>query len=58
MVLPCAFLWSPSQQAEVGNRSLAEGTVKSHGKAIFAKMSVVSRTEAVAEATRCGLIRL
>src|SRR6195256_289951 len=37
---------------------ISEGTVKSHGKAIFAKMNVVSRTEAVAEATRRGLIRL
>jgi DNA-binding CsgD family transcriptional regulator len=25
-------------------------------KAIFAKMNVISRTEAVANATRCGLI--
>jgi DNA-binding NarL/FixJ family response regulator len=37
---------------------ISEGTVKSHGKAIFAKMNVVSRTEAVAKATRRGLIRL
>jgi DNA-binding NarL/FixJ family response regulator len=37
---------------------ISEGTVKSHGKAIFAKLNVVSRTEAVAEATRRGLIRL
>jgi DNA-binding NarL/FixJ family response regulator len=37
---------------------ISEGTVKSHGKAIFAKMNVVSRTEAVADATRRGLIRL
>jgi DNA-binding NarL/FixJ family response regulator len=37
---------------------ISEGTVKSHGKAIFAKMAVVSRTEAVTEATRRGLIRL
>jgi two-component system, NarL family, response regulator len=37
---------------------ISEGTVKSHGKAIFAKMNVFSRTEAVAEATRRGLIRL
>jgi DNA-binding NarL/FixJ family response regulator len=37
---------------------ISEGTVKSHGKAIFAKMNVVSRTAAVAEATRRGLIRL
>ena len=31
---------------------ISEGTVKSHGKAIFAEMNVVSRTEAVADATR------
>src|SRR6201987_1863833 len=37
---------------------ISEGTVKSHGKAIFAKMNVVSRTEAVANATRRGLIHL
>ena len=37
---------------------ISEGTVKSHGKSIFAKMNVRSRTEAVAEATRRGLIRL
>jgi len=37
---------------------ISEGTVKSHGKAVFAKMHVASRTEAVAEATRRGLIRL
>jgi DNA-binding NarL/FixJ family response regulator len=37
---------------------ISEGTVKSHGKAIFAKMNVLSRTEAVASATRRGLIRL
>ena len=37
---------------------ISEGTVKSHVKAIFAKMNVISRTEAVANATRRGLIRL
>jgi DNA-binding NarL/FixJ family response regulator len=37
---------------------VSEGTVKSHGKAIFAKLNVVSRTEAVAEATRRGLLRI
>ena len=37
---------------------ISEGTVKSHGKAIFAKMNVISRTEAVASATRRGLIQL
>src|SRR5438270_437897 len=37
---------------------ISEGTVKSHVKAIFAKMNVISRTEAVANATRRGLIQL
>jgi DNA-binding NarL/FixJ family response regulator len=37
---------------------ISEGTVKSHVKAIFAKMNVISRTEAVANATRRGLIHL
>jgi DNA-binding NarL/FixJ family response regulator len=36
---------------------ISEGTVKSHVKAIFAKMNVISRTEAVANATRRGLIQ-
>jgi DNA-binding NarL/FixJ family response regulator len=37
---------------------ISESTVKSHGKAIFAKMNVTSRTEAVADAARRGLLRL
>jgi DNA-binding NarL/FixJ family response regulator len=37
---------------------ISEGTVKSHVKAVFAKMNVVSRTEAVATATRRGMIQL
>src|SRR6201982_2396164 len=36
---------------------ITEGTVKSHGKSIFVKMNVSSRTEAVAEATRRGFLR-
>ena len=36
---------------------ISEGTVKSHGKSIFAKLNVRSRTEAVAEATRRGFLR-
>lgn len=37
---------------------ISEGTVKSHVKAIFAKLNVISRTEAVANASRSGLIQL
>jgi DNA-binding NarL/FixJ family response regulator len=37
---------------------ISEGTVKSHVKGIFAKLDVISRTEAVASATRRGLIQL
>jgi len=36
----------------------SEGTVKTHLKSIFSKLDVVSRTEAVATATRRGLIQL
>jgi threonine dehydrogenase-like Zn-dependent dehydrogenase len=42
----------------MGALFISEGTVKSHGKAIFAKMNVTSRTEAVADAARRGLLRL
>jgi two-component system NarL family response regulator len=37
---------------------ISEGTVKTHVKSIFSKLNVVSRTEAVATATRRGLIQL
>ena len=37
---------------------ISEGTVKTHVKSIFAKLDVVSRTEAVATATRRGWIQL
>jgi DNA-binding NarL/FixJ family response regulator len=37
---------------------ISEGTVKTHVKSIFSKLDVVSRTEAVAMATRRGLIQL
>ena len=37
---------------------ISEGTVKTHVKSVFSKLDVVSRTEAVATATRRGLIQL
>ncbi len=37
---------------------IGETTVKSHVKSLFAKLRVLSRTEAVAVATRRGLVRL
>ena len=44
---------------EIGSKLfISEGTVKSHVKGIFAKLNVISRTEAVATATRRGLIQL
>ena len=47
-----------SNKEIAGSLFISEGTVKSHGKSIFAKMNVRSRAEAVAEAGRRGLIRL
>jgi DNA-binding NarL/FixJ family response regulator len=37
---------------------ISDGTVKTHVSSIFTKLDVVSRTEAIATATRRGLIRL
>ena len=44
---------------EIGaNLSISEFTVKGHLRSIFAKLNVLSRTEAVAAATRRGLVRI
>jgi DNA-binding NarL/FixJ family response regulator len=44
---------------EIGtNLYITETTVKSHLRSIFAKLNVLSRTEAIAAATRRGLIQL
>ena len=52
-------LMAQGKSNEIGSALfISEGTVKSHVKAIFAKMNVISRTEAVANATRRGLIQL
>ena len=48
-----------SSNKEIGAELfISEGTVKAHVKSIFSKLDVVSRTEAVATATRRGLIQL
>jgi two-component system, NarL family, response regulator len=44
---------------EIGDAlSITEGTVKVHAMHVFEKLGVANRTEAVAEATRRGLVRI
>jgi two-component system NarL family response regulator len=43
---------------EIGSKLfITEGTVKTHVKAIFYKLDVISRSEAVSTAIRRGLVR-
>ena len=54
-----ALLGDGLSNKEIGTRlSIGETTVKSHLRAIFAKLQVLSRTEAIATAVRRGLIHL
>jgi two-component system NarL family response regulator len=41
-----------------GSLLISEATVKTHLRSVFAKLNVLSRTEAIAVATRRGLVRL
>jgi two-component system NarL family response regulator len=44
---------------EIGSRLyITETTVKSHMRSIFSKLNVLSRTEAIATASRRGLVQL
>ena len=48
-----------SLNKEIADRlNITEGTVKSHTSALFQKLGVANRTEAVREAVRRGLVRL
>jgi DNA-binding NarL/FixJ family response regulator len=53
------LLASGKSNKEIGGELfISETTVKSHVKSIFAKLNVLSRTEAITTASRRGLIRL
>lgn len=54
-----AFLAQGKGNREIGlNLHISETTVKSHLRSIFTKLNVLSRTEAIAVASKRGLIRL
>jgi two-component system NarL family response regulator len=53
-----ALATGQSNKAIARRLFISETTVKAHLKSIFAKLNVLSRTEAVAVATRRGIVRL
>jgi DNA-binding NarL/FixJ family response regulator len=54
-----ALLAQGKSNKEIGaNLYIGETTVKSHLRSIFTKLNVLSRTEAIATATRRGLVQL
>jgi len=58
MVVLRALATGQSNKEIARNLFISEATVKAHLKNIFAKLDVLSRTEAVATAARRGMVRL
>lgn len=58
MVVLRALATGQSNKAIAATLFISETTVKAHLKSIFAKLNVLSRTEALATAARRGLIKL